>query len=198
MRLKGRGCCFSTPPQRKTAGIFSQPQGWLILAESLLGRGDKAFRYFRECSPAEMNDRAEIRRIEPYVHGQATEGKYSPNFGRSHVHWLTGTASTVMVGCVEGILGLRPTLGGIVICPAVPPKWKEFTMRKVFRGKVLNITVRNPDGARGPQGGNRAERQKSSRRFHPGGRTSAGKRRRCHHAEIEVSAPYVILSATAS
>ena len=40
--------------------------------------------------------------------------------GRSHVHWLTGTASTVMVGCVEGILGLRPTTEGIEISPAIP------------------------------------------------------------------------------
>ena len=134
---------------KENGGVFSQPQGWLILAEAMLGRGNRAFRYFRECSPAEMNGRAEIRKIEPYVHGQATEGKYSPNLGRSHVHWLTGTASTVMVGCVEGILGLRPELGGIRICPAVPSDWKEFAMRKKFRGSVLNITVKNPDGAEG-------------------------------------------------
>ena len=44
-------------------------------------------------------------------YGQFTEGKASPHAGRSHVHWLTGTASTVMVGCVEGILGMRPDLG---------------------------------------------------------------------------------------
>ena len=60
-----------------------------------------------ENSPAAQNDCAEIRRLEPYCYGQFTEGKASKHFGRSHVHWLTGTASTVMVGCVEGILGLR-------------------------------------------------------------------------------------------
>jgi cellobiose phosphorylase len=134
---------------KENGGIFSQAQGWLILAESLLGHGDRAFRYYRECSPAEMNDRAEIRGIEPYAHGQFTEGSRSPNFGRSHVHWLTGTASTVMVGCVEGILGIRPVLDGIVICPSVPSTWKKFTMRKIFRGAVLNIVVRNPEGAQG-------------------------------------------------
>jgi N,N'-diacetylchitobiose phosphorylase len=134
---------------KENAGIFSQTQGWLILAEALLGRGDAAYRCYRACNPAEMNEKAEIRRIEPYVHGQSTEGIHSPHFGRAHVHWLTGTASTVMVGCVEGILGLRPTPDGIVISPSVPSDWKEFTMRKVFRGKVLNITVRNPDGAQG-------------------------------------------------
>lgn len=134
---------------KENGGIFSQPQGWLILAESLLGRGNKAFRYFKESSPADMNDRAEIRKIEPYAHGQFTEGKFSPKFGRAHVHWLTGTASTVMVGCVEGILGLRPVMNGIVICPSVPSDWKSFSMRKQFRGTTLNITVQNPDGAEG-------------------------------------------------
>jgi cellobiose phosphorylase len=59
------------------------------------------------------------------------------------VHWLTGTASTVMVGCVEGILGLRPTPKGIEISPAIPESWDGFTMEKVFRGKKLHIKVDN-------------------------------------------------------
>lgn len=134
---------------KENGGIFSQPQGWLILAESLLGRGDNAFEYFCKCSPAQMNENAEIRRIEPYAHGQFVEGRYSPNEGRAHVHWLTGTASTVMVSCVEGILGLRPTPDGIVINPSVPSEWKEFTVTKSFRGKKLRIAVKNPSGAQG-------------------------------------------------
>lgn len=95
---------------KENSGIFSQSQGWLILAEALLGHGERAFAYFMENAPAAQNDIAEIRRIEPYCYGQFTEGRASVHHGRSHVHWLTGTASTVMVGCVEGILGLRPDL----------------------------------------------------------------------------------------
>jgi cellobiose phosphorylase len=70
----------------------------------------------------------------------------SPFEGRSHVHWLTGTASTVMVGSVEGILGLRPDIGGLRLAPAIPPSWKSFKMEKSFRGCKLNIKVNNPDG----------------------------------------------------
>ncbi len=147
--FSGAGMLLFNASTKGNGGICSQPQGWLILAESLLGRGDMAFRYFEESSPATMNSKAEIRRIEPYVHGQFTEGKYSPNYGRAHVHWLTGTASTVMVGCVKGILGLRPVLKGIVINPSIPSSWKGFSMRKVFRGKILNITVDNSEGAQG-------------------------------------------------
>lgn len=71
-------------------------------------------------------------------------GKDSPHFGRSHVHWLTGTASTVMVGCVEGILGIRPDFYGLKIEPSIPAEWERFEMQKDFRGKHLNIVVKNP------------------------------------------------------
>lgn len=131
---------------KENAGVFSQSQGWLILAEALLGHGDRAFTYFKENAPSMQNDRAEIRKIEPYCYGQFTEGKASPHEGRSHVHWLTGTASTVMVGCVEGILGMRPDLYGIKIAPSVPRAWKMLEIQKEFRGKKLHILVQNPNG----------------------------------------------------
>ncbi len=131
---------------KENAGIFSQSQGWLILAEALAGHGDRAFTYFMENAPAAQNDKAEIRRLEPYCYGQFTEGRASRHFGRSHVHWLTGTASTVMVGCVEGILGLRPDLNGIRIAPSIPRDWKFLEIEKDFRGAHLQILVSNPDG----------------------------------------------------
>mgnify|MGYP000561847542 CR=1 FL=1 len=129
---------------KENAGIFSQSQGWLILAEALCGHGERAFNYFLENAPAAQNDRAEIRQLEPYCYGQFTEGKASPNFGRSHVHWLTGTASTVMVGCVEGILGMRPDFYGLRIAPSIPKEWEKFEISKDFRGCHLHITVKNP------------------------------------------------------
>ena len=130
---------------KENAGIFSQSQGWIILAEALKGHGDRAFKYFIENAPAAQNDSAEIRRLEPYCYGQFTEGKASPNFGRSHVHWLTGTASTVMVGCVEGILGMRPDFYGLHIAPSIPKAWDGFEIEKDFRGCHLHIVVKNPD-----------------------------------------------------
>ena len=134
------------PGTKENSGIFSQTQGWIILAESLMGHGNRAFEYFTESSPAAMNDKAEIRKLEPYCHGQFTESNDSPFAGRSHVHWLTGTASTVMVGCVEGILGLRPDFYGIKLAPSIPSEWKSFEMDKDYRGKKLHITVNNPNG----------------------------------------------------
>ena len=135
------------PSTKENGSIFSQTQGWIILAEALMGHGNRAFEYFIESSPATQNDNAEIRVLEPYVHGQFVESVDSPFEGRAQVHWLTGTASTVMVGCMEGILGMRPDLGGLTVAPSIPSDWKEFEITKNFRGKKLNIKVQNQSGA---------------------------------------------------
>jgi cellobiose phosphorylase len=134
------------PSTKENGGIFLQPQGWVILAEALLGRGGRAVEYYLESCPAAQNNIADIRLMEPYAYSQFTESVDSPFEGRSHVHWLTGTASTVMVGSVEGILGLRPDIEGLRLAPAIPSSWKSFTMEKVFRRSKLSIKVNNPDG----------------------------------------------------
>lgn len=131
---------------KENGGIFCQSQGWIILAEALMGHGNRAFQYFTESCPASMNDKAETRVCEPYVHSQFIESVDSPFEGRANVHWLSGTASTVMVGCVEGILGMRPSLDGLEINPSIPAKWDSFSIDKIFRGKKLHIVVSNPNG----------------------------------------------------
>ncbi|MCL2662486.1 MAG: N,N'-diacetylchitobiose phosphorylase [Oscillospiraceae bacterium] len=131
---------------KENSGIFCHSQGWAILAEALLGRGERAYEYLKEMCPAYMNEDADTRVIEPYAHGQTIEAKDSPFAGRAHVHWLTGAATTVMVAMVEGILGLKPTPTGIEIAPSIPSDWKKWSMKKKLRGKVLNIEVLNPNG----------------------------------------------------
>lgn len=128
---------------KENGSIFLQTQGWLILAEALAGNGDRAYKYYKESSPAHQNSIADIRKMEPYVYGQFTESTRSPFEGRSHVHWLTGTASTVMVGVVEGILGMRPDIHGLFISPSIPKKWQNLTIEKEFRGKTLKIQIVN-------------------------------------------------------
>jgi cellobiose phosphorylase len=134
------------PGTKENGGIFLQTQGWIILAEALLGHGNRAVEYYLESCPAAQNEIADTRLMEPYAYSQFTESSDSPFEGRSHVHWLTGTASTVMVGSVEGILGLRPDIEGLRLTPAIPSSWKSFTMEKIFRGKKLYIKVNNPNG----------------------------------------------------
>jgi cellobiose phosphorylase len=135
------------PGTKENAGIFSQTQGWIVQAEAKAGNGDRAFEYYTKANPCAYNDKAEMRRMEPYVHGQFIESDYGPYYGRSNTAWLTGTASTMMIAAVEGILGIHPQYDGIEFDPCIPSGWKTFTIRKMFRNKLLEVAVINETGS---------------------------------------------------
>ncbi len=134
------------PGMKENAGIFTHTQGWAVIAETLLGHGDRAYEYFRASLPAAYNSKAEVREIEPYVYCQFTHSKYSPRAGAARVPWLSGSASWSYVAASQYILGLRPEYGGLTIDPCVPASWRRFRMTRRFRGAHLSIEVNNPAG----------------------------------------------------
>ncbi len=134
------------PGEKENAGIFSHSQGWIIMANCMLGDGDRAYRVYRANLPARFNDMAEIRKIEPYVYCQTTSSRYSKREGMSHVPWLTGAASWSYYAPTQYILGIRPEFEGLRIDPCIPSEWKGFKAERMFRGRKISICVRNPDG----------------------------------------------------
>ncbi|MEZ4767987.1 MAG: hypothetical protein R2844_06110 [Caldilineales bacterium] len=140
------------PGIKENAGIFNHTQGWGVMAECLLGNGDRAWEYFRAAMPAAWNDRAEIRQCEPYVQGQTTYSTFSPRPGNTRTSWLTGAAAWAYWSATQYILGLRPELGGLRIDPCIPRAWPGFKATRRFCGKIIEVVVTNPDGvSRGVQ-----------------------------------------------
>ncbi len=133
------------PGIKENAGIFNHTQGWGVIAECLLGHGDRAHAYYRAAMPAAYNERAEIRQIEPYVQGQTTYSTFSPRPGNTRTSWLTGAAPWAYFSATQYVLGLRPEIDGLRIDPCVPSAWDGFTATRRFRGKTIEIEVRNPD-----------------------------------------------------
>jgi N,N'-diacetylchitobiose phosphorylase len=134
------------PGIKENAGIFNHTQGWGVMAECMLGNGDRAYAYYRASMPAAYNDRAEIRQIEPYVQGQTTYSIYSPRPGNTRTPWLTGAAAWAYFSATQYILGLRPEWDGLRLDPCIPSTWKGFKATRRFRGRTIQIEVRNPDG----------------------------------------------------
>ena len=134
------------PGMKENGAIFTHTQGWAVIAETMLGHGDLAWRYFRATMPSAWNTRAEVREIEPYVYCQFTHSKYSPRFGASRVPWLSGSAAWSYYAATQHILGLRPEYDGLRIDPCIPAAWKGFTATRVFRGKKVSVEVLNPAG----------------------------------------------------
>ena len=134
------------PGIKENAGIFNHTQGWGVMAECMLGNGDRAWEYYKAAMPAAWNDRAEVRQCEPYVQGQTTYSIYSPRPGNTRTSWLTGAAAWSYYSATQYILGLRPEAGGLRIDPCIPRDWPGFKATRRFRGKMIEIEVSNPDG----------------------------------------------------
>lgn len=129
----------------QNGGIFSADQAGYILAAALLGDGDNAYMIFDESSPVSQNRKADVRRVEPYVYCEHTEGKYSPFFGRSHGKWDAKAAVAVETACIEGICGIRPGKDCLYISPSIPSEWTELDIHLLYKNHDLFIKVDNHD-----------------------------------------------------
>ncbi|MCJ7624879.1 MAG: hypothetical protein MUO76_15365 [Anaerolineaceae bacterium] len=134
------------PGIKENAGIFNHTQGWGVMADCMLGNGDRGYRYYRASMPAAYNDRAELRQIEPYVQGQTTYSTYSPRAGNTRTSWLTGAAAWAYYSATQYILGIRPEIDGLRVDPCIPSAWAGFKVSRSFRGKQVHIQVHNPSG----------------------------------------------------
>jgi cellobiose phosphorylase len=132
------------PGIKENAGIFNHTQGWGVIAETMLGNGDRAYEYCKAALPASYNDKAEVRQSEPYVQAQTTYSTYSPRAGNARTSWLSGAATWAYYSLTQYILGIRPQYEGMMIDPCIPKDWDGFKVTRRFRGKTLRITVQNP------------------------------------------------------
>ncbi len=130
---------------KENAGIFCHNNAWIMIAEAVMGRGDKAFDYYTRIAPAYTEEYSEIHRLEPYCYAQMVAGKDAKRFGEAKNSWLTGTASWNFVAISQYILGIKPEFDGLMIDPSIPADWDGYTVNRVFRGDTYNIHVSNPD-----------------------------------------------------
>jgi len=134
------------PGAKENGGIFLHTNPWVMIAETKLGRGDRAHQYYRQINPAGMNDRIDEFECEPYVYPQNILGDEHPQFGLARNSWLTGTASWTYQAGLKYILGIRPEYDGLRVDPCIPASWEGFEVSRKFRGATYHIRVSNPDG----------------------------------------------------
>ncbi len=133
------------PGYKENAGIFCHNNPWVSIAETVIGRGDRAFEIYRKTCPAYVEEISEIHRTEPYVYSQMVAGKDAPRHGEAKNSWLTGTAAWTFVNISQYILGLYPTHNGLQINPCTPVGFGDYTLTRQYRGTTYHIQVKNPD-----------------------------------------------------
>lgn len=138
----------SNPGIGENGGIFCHANTWAIMAECLLGRGDRAWKYFRQILPAVVSEKfgAAHYQREPYVFVSSIIGPISDRFGEGGISWLTGTANWMHVVAMQYILGIRPTLDGLTVQPCLPEAISKAEVRRRYRGTVYRIALSQAAG----------------------------------------------------
>ena len=141
---KELGEISSYPPGYKENGsVFCHNNPWVSIAETMLGRGNEAFDYYKRICPAYLEDVIEIHRTEPYVYSQTIAGRESATYGEAKNSWLTGTAGWSFVSISQAILGIKPGFDGLIVEPCLPDEIKHYEVERFFRDCLYKITVEN-------------------------------------------------------
>jgi cellobiose phosphorylase len=142
--LRYGGITTYPPGAKENCGIFLHPNPWAMIAEALLGNGDRAYEYYSQINPAGKNDMIEIYESEPYVYPQNILADEHPQFGLARNSWLSGTASWMYQTGTQWILGIRADYEGLRVDPCIPSTWNGFRVTRKYRGVTYLITVNNP------------------------------------------------------
>ena len=133
------------PGYKENAGIFCHNNPWISIAETGIGRGNRAFEIYRKTCPSYTEEISEIHRTEPYVYSQMIAGADAKFHGEAKNSWLTGTAAWTFWNLSQAILGVQPSYNGLCIDPCVPEDFGDFSLTRLYRGAMYYIDVKNPD-----------------------------------------------------
>lgn len=134
------------PGLKENGSIFSHPNPWAWATECVLGRGDRAMKFYNALCPYYQNNMIEIRQSEPYSYCQFVVGRDHTAFGRARHPFMTGSGGWAYFSATRYMLGIRPDFEHLTIDPCIPADWKEFSAVRRWRGAEYDIHVENPDG----------------------------------------------------
>lgn len=136
------------PGVRENGGQYTHGAIWVIIAEAMLGFGDKAMELYRMINPIEharTKEASKKYKVEPYVIAADVYGS-SNLAGQGGWTWYTGSSSWYYKAGIEYLLGLKVEKGYIRIEPCIPKEWKEYQMQYKWKESIYNIKVKNPEG----------------------------------------------------
>jgi cellobiose phosphorylase len=129
------------PGYKENASVFCHTNPWIMIAEAMLGHGDRAYDYYMRINPSNREKSSDLHRCEPYVYAQMIAGPDAATYGEAKNSWLTGAAAWNYVAISQWILGIRPEHHGLRVAPAIPSNWPGFSATRVFRDVTYHITV---------------------------------------------------------
>ena len=141
------------PGVRENGGQYTHAAIWAIIAESILGFGEKAVELYKMVNPIEhtrMRDAVNKYKVEPYVIPADIYGSGNLS-GRGGWTWYTGSSSWFYKAGIEYILGLKKRGNKLFFNPCISKEWKEFKVRYKYKNSIYDIIVKNSEGLENSQ-----------------------------------------------
>ena len=133
------------PGTRENGGQYTHAAIWSIIAEAMLGFGDKANELFNMISPIEHSKTkflADKYKVEPYVIAADIYG-FGNLSGVGGWTWYTGSSSWYYICAIKYILGFRIENGMLSLEPCIPHDWEEYEIKYKYGESIYNIKVKN-------------------------------------------------------
>ncbi|MBQ8971680.1 MAG: glycosyl transferase [Clostridia bacterium] len=134
------------PGYKENGGVFCHNNPWIVIGETVLGHGDRAFDIYRRTCPGYVEDQ-KLHHTEPYVYSQMIAGPYAPRYGQAKNSWLTGTSAWSFYAVSQAILGIKPQYDGLMIDPCLPETLQSVEVTRKFRGSTYHVKLANHAGA---------------------------------------------------
>ena len=133
------------PGIRENGGQYTHAAVWLAIATAMIGDYNMAHKLFSMLNPIHITEnRKDSLRYEKEPYVMIADISLSPPYtGRGGWSWYTGSAGWMYQGLVQWFLGLRKEGSQLVIQPATPASFGEYTMEYKFGGSLYIIKVVN-------------------------------------------------------
>ena len=133
------------PGVRENGGQYTHAAVWSIIAEAILGDGNKAVEWYKMINPIEHSrtkKEANRYKVEPYVMPADIYGNQNL-LGQGGWTWYTGSSGWYYTAGIEYILGLKIYHNVLRINPCIPKEWEGYSIQFKYKESIYNINVKN-------------------------------------------------------
>ncbi|CAG0983959.1 partial Cellobiose phosphorylase, partial [Anaerolineae bacterium] len=130
------------PGTRENGGVYCHAACWAVLAERKQNGMVSAYQVWRSFCPPVRGEDPDAYSVEPYVMPGNVAGPLASQPGQGGWSWYTGSAAWYLRALTDGVLGIEGRLEGLRVKAELPPTWKQYRVKRQYRGAVYDITVR--------------------------------------------------------
>jgi cellobiose phosphorylase len=129
--------------QFENGAVYTHGHSFFIYGLAVLGRGDLAYEEMKLSLPG--NTFPDIATGPPHQQSNFAVGPSHPNFGTNLYTNFSGSTAWYLK-TMDKMIGVLADFDGLRLAPSAPAAWKQYQLRKQFRGVDYHFTFHHTSG----------------------------------------------------